>query len=678
MQFLFPGFLWALLALAIPIIIHLFYFRRFKKVYFTNVRFLKEVKEETSARSKLRNLLVLLMRLLALAFLVFAFAQPFIPQSDTVLQGQKAVSVYVDNSYSMEALSEDIPLLERAKRRAQEIVSAYAEDDRFQILTNDFEGKHQRLLSKEDALLMIEEIEIRPSVRNLGDVLERQKQVLATADLDNLVAYQVSDFQRNSAESLFEWRDTSVQVNLIPLEAVQENNISIDSAWFESPVQVLNQTNPLLIKVRNWGSEDAENIRLSMNYGGQDQPIGSLRIPAGEFVIDTAQMTVLRTGWQQAELNITDYPIEFDDRYFFTFKVAEKVNLLTIHEGAPNRYLSAAFANNPYFVLDNQASQGLDYSSFSNYQLIVLNDLNSISSGLSSALNEYVNNGGNVLVFPNASADIGAYNRFFGTFPANELRDYQVQTRAVGSINTDEFVFNDVFEDNSNNLKLPTTQGNYRLSNFSNRAQETLLLYRDGSPYLTKYQVGRGNLYISAAPLSEEINDLVRNGEIFVPMIFKMAISSGETPRIAYTIGQDRILEAEHRVTQGEQIYQLRSTNKEFIPEQRIARSKVILDVNNQLEEDGVYELYLEENETLHQYAFNYDRQESNLTYFNSDDLSAALDERITILDEAAEANFEQLIGERSQGIVLWRWCLVAALVFLGLEVLLLRLWKAA
>ena len=93
MQFLYPTFLFALAAIAIPIIIHLFYFRRFKKVYFTNVRFLKEVKEETSARQKLRNLLVLLMRCLAVIFLVFAFAQPFIPQDVAVKKGEKSVSV---------------------------------------------------------------------------------------------------------------------------------------------------------------------------------------------------------------------------------------------------------------------------------------------------------------------------------------------------------------------------------------------------------------------------------------------------------------------------------------------------------------------------------------------------------------------------------------------------------
>ncbi len=77
MQFIFPAFLAALAVIAIPVIIHLFYFRRFKRVYFTNVRFLKEVKK-TSNRRKLRNLLVLLMRCLAIAAMVLAFNSPFL------------------------------------------------------------------------------------------------------------------------------------------------------------------------------------------------------------------------------------------------------------------------------------------------------------------------------------------------------------------------------------------------------------------------------------------------------------------------------------------------------------------------------------------------------------------------------------------------------------------------
>ncbi|MEL6718786.1 MAG: BatA domain-containing protein, partial [Bacteroidota bacterium] len=599
MQFLYPGFLWALLALAIPIIVHLFHFRRFKKVYFTNVRFLKEVKEETSARSRLRNLLVLLMRLLALALLVFAFAQPFLPQDTEVKQGQKAVSVYVDNSFSMEALSEDVPLLEKAKQRAREIVSAYAEEDRFQVLTNDFEGRHQRMVGKEDALNLIDEIAIRPAVRTLDKVLTRQQQALESVDIENHVAYQISDFQRNVSNSLNEWRDTSMEVNLVPLQSIQENNISIDSAWFDAPVQIINQTNALVVKVRNWGNEAAENVRLSINYGGQNKPIGTLSIPAGEYVIDTAQITVLKTGWQEAELVITDYPIQFDDHYFFSFKVAEQVKMLSINETAPNRYLQAAFANSNYFKLDNQSSQRLDYSSFSDYQLIILNDLNSISSGLSSELNQFVSNGGNLLVFPSASANVGTYNSFFNSFPANELRRYEQQVRAVGGINTDEFVFADVFESTNTNLKLPSTQANFILSEFSSRRQENLLNYRDGNPFLTKYQVDKGNLYVCAAPLNEQVNDLVRNGEIFVPMIFKMAISSGETPDIAFTIGEDELLEADHKISQTEQVYKLRSNTNEFIPEQRVVRSNVLLGINNQIQQAGFYNLFLDSDEKL-------------------------------------------------------------------------------
>ncbi|HNM26701.1 MAG TPA: BatA domain-containing protein, partial [Saprospiraceae bacterium] len=180
MQFVFPYFLAALATLAIPIIIHLFYFRRFKKVYFTNVRFLKEVKEETSNRQKLRNLLVLLMRCLAIIFLVLAFAQPFIPRSGAVKKGEKAVSIFVDNSFSMNALSKDAALLELAKKRARDIVDAYPPSDRFQILTNDFEGRDQRLVSKEDALNRIEEIRTSPASRDLSKVLIRQQQALST------------------------------------------------------------------------------------------------------------------------------------------------------------------------------------------------------------------------------------------------------------------------------------------------------------------------------------------------------------------------------------------------------------------------------------------------------------------------------------------------------------------
>jgi uncharacterized membrane protein len=135
MQFLFPNFLWALGLLAIPVIIHLFYFRRYKEVYFTNVKFLKELVEETASRNKLKNLLILLSRLLALAALIFAFAQPFLNNENQKDLGSSAVSIYVDNSWSMNAKSTEISLFQLAKKKAFEIINAYTDADKFQIIS---------------------------------------------------------------------------------------------------------------------------------------------------------------------------------------------------------------------------------------------------------------------------------------------------------------------------------------------------------------------------------------------------------------------------------------------------------------------------------------------------------------------------------------------------------------
>ena len=128
MQFLYPAFLFGLLALAIPVIIHLFNFRRFKTVYFTNVRFLKNIQEETATKSRLKHILVLISRMLAIIFLVLAFAQPFIPSEQSADKAtKKAVSIYIDNSFSMEAVNNDEQLLNIAKRKAEETISSYGQ-----------------------------------------------------------------------------------------------------------------------------------------------------------------------------------------------------------------------------------------------------------------------------------------------------------------------------------------------------------------------------------------------------------------------------------------------------------------------------------------------------------------------------------------------------------------------
>ncbi|MEL7122686.1 MAG: BatA domain-containing protein [Bacteroidota bacterium] len=675
MQFLYPTFLFALAALAIPIIIHLFHFRRFKKVYFTNVRFLKEVKEETSARSKIRNLLVLIARLLALTFLILAFAQPFIPQTTEVQQGRKNVSLYIDNSFSMSALSRDVPLYETAKQRAREIIQAYSEQDRFQIITNDFSGRQQRLVSKEDALALVDEIENSPDVRQISKVVDRQQRALEREEASTQVAYLISDFQKTTTD-LSQLTDTTLNINLVPLAAISERNVSIDSVWFEAPVQMLNQNNPLVVKLRNLSDEPMENIRLSIRYDGQTKPVGTLTIPPFSTITDTVNISIFQTGWNQATLNITDYPIQFDDKYNFSFFVAESIKVLTINQELPNRFMAAAFGGIPYFEVDDRQVQNLDYSQFGNYQMIVLSDVQTISSGLASELRSFAENGGNVLVFPPKTADLTTYRSFLGSIPANQLGNFEDKERQVVQINTSEFVFKDVFQNSSANLKLPISQGNFT-SPRTGANEEPLLIYRDGSSYMSKYKLGDGNLYICLSPLDETINDLVKNGEIFIPMLYKMAISASRTQQIAYTIGSDEVIEQRHDNTGQDLVYKIKNEESgEFIPEQVTIGSNIFFTIGEQIKQAGFYNWFLNVTEPLGTIAFNYDRKESELSYFTKDELGSITNPKIDVIDINDSAVLTTLIEERSQGIVLWRLCLILALVFLAVEILLLRFWK--
>jgi len=673
MQFLYPSFLWALLALAIPIIIHLFYFRRFKKVFFTNVRFLKEIKDETSHRNKLKNLLILLSRCLAVAALVFAFAQPFIPKKGDIKSGINHVSVFIDNSFSMTAKRTDIPLLDYAKSKAKEIVSAYAEEDKFQVITHDFEGRHQRFVNKDDALAFIDEIETTPAVQTIAQVINKQKLLLSDAP-SNRISYLISDFQKNITDFNMAL-DTTIEYNLIPIQTQQDKNISVDSLWFEGPMPFFNQNNKLLIKVTNNSGETAEQVRITLKKDGQEKPISIRDIPANSSIEDTVLINVTASGWNKGVVNVSDYPIQFDDDYYFSFYVPDTIHALVINEGNGNKYINALFSGVSYFNVTNQNASQLQYRQFSKYNLIVLNDLRSITSGMTSALNAYLNDGGKVLVFPGKGAELSTYNSFLATHNGLRMEVNPNSERAVSRLNTDEFVFSDVYLNTSKNLKLPTVKYSFDIISGAQVAEERLAFYRDGGSFLSKYNVGNGQLFVCSAPLSEESNDLVFNSEVFVPMIYKIAISSGQLSPIAYTIGQNEIVTVKNLRDKVDYTYIVTDGNISFIPGQFPKGNQVALDLSGQIKTSGFYDVLLDET-LVSVVGMNYDRKESNRALYTESDLKENTKNlaNFNIIGANQQADLSTTVTQKDKGITLWKWFVILTLVFLALEILLVRL----
>lgn len=673
MQFVYPGFLWALTLIAIPVIIHLFYFRRYRQVLFSNVRFLKEVKEETSARNKLRNLLILLMRMLALTFLILAFAQPFIPGSSQREEGIQHVSIFIDNSFSMSSFGTEFSLLDQTRQRAMEIVRAYSIDDAFQILTQELSGSEHRTISQEEALARIEDIDISPERVSLGQVYERQKLWLEAEDAEQANAFWISDFQANTLGETFE-ADSLIDLQVLPLKAVRSANLLIDSCWLLSPVQMLNETAQLLVRIKNYSDQPVEQVVLSLEVNEQEKPLGTVSVPAGKVVIDTASITILKTGWHRVVARLTDFPVQFDDSYYLSFYVDEEIRVLSIFSGTPNQSVEAAFQNRNFFKLNQQPAGALNYTAFPDYDLIILENVSNISSGFSEALRTYLNSGGKVLVFPPALADLESYNRFLRTIPADALGSFQEKERTIGTINTEEFIFSDVFETLPRNLRLPSIQGSYTLDEMQTRASETLLAFRDGSSFLNKYVAGKGFLYLAVAPLENTYSQLTRHAEIFVPLLYKAAIARNESQSHAYIIGEDRIIEVENRLFDGESVYEMTGP-KVFIPGMQLLGNRALLDVNEQITEAGFYNLRLKD--TLQAvFAFNYNRLESDLAVLDKSELENILGEGVRFWEAAALTNMTEAIKAETLGKRLWKWCIIFALIFLALETGVIRFWK--
>lgn len=675
MQFLYPSFLWALMALAIPIIIHLFYFRRFKRVLFTNVKYLKEIKEETSNRNRLKNLLVLLSRCLAVAGLVFAFAQPYLPTGDRIKSGINHISVFVDNSFSMTAARQDIPLLDLAKDKARLIINSYSEEDKFQVLSHDFEGKHQRFVSKEDALAFVDEIQITPTVQMVDKIVKRQHQLMETVS-GNKISYIISDFQK-SISDFSTITDTTMEVNLLPLQSVNQKNISVDSVWFDGPIPFFNQNNKLVVRVRNNSGEDSEQVKLSFKKDGQDKPIGIVDIPANSVITDTVSVNVDKAGWHEGIVSVTDYPIQFDDEYYIAFPVPDTIKALFINESGSNRFMDALFDGVPYFSLANQNVNQLQYQQFVNFDLIILNDLKNISSGLNNELSQYLKSGGKVLIFPGKTSDIPSYNNFMAINGAGTIIGTNKSVKEVASINTEEFIFSDVYINTSKNLKLPKTTLSFDINNSASGLQEKLLVYRDGTSYLSKYKVGDGQLFVCAAPLDKESNDLVYNAEVFVPLIYKMAITTTKHKNLSYTISNNLAIETDNLRQSGDYVYKIKNEKLEFIPGQIPSGNKITLEVDDQVKSAGFYDLMLNDQVTG-KLAFNYNRRESDMSLYDESALAPLVSHntKLKIMNEALQANISTSIAEKDRGVVLWKWFLIAALVFLAIEALLLRYYK--
>lgn len=666
MRFLNPNFLWALLLVLVPIIIHLFYFRRYKKVYFSNTNFLNEIKEEKATKNRLKHLLVLFSRIFAITFLVFAFAQPFIPQNSQINSIKKLVSLYIDNSFSMGTEGDGILLFDEAKETAQKIIESYNESNSFQIISNDFEAKHQRIVNKSEALELLKEIKITPSIQAKTNVLEKQINNSRNFSGEKIF-YQLSDFQKNN--ELFE-SDTLHTINLVKFTPSLVRNISIQSVEFENPIFLEGQNNKLIVTIKNQSDEEKSgSFQLSIN--GNQKSLGNYTLLANSESIDTLTFTINENSWNEGKISLNDYPVIFDDNYYFAFYVEDKINVYSIYEGNKNNYIKAVFVNNENVNYKENNVNAINYNDFSNQHLVVINNLKSIPTGLLTTLKTYVNAGGYLLIVPNEKSDVQSYNQLFQSINVATFTNVQNTDRKVTEINAQHPLLNDIFIEKPNKIDLPNTKIHYVASKVIN--EEKVLSYSNLESFLSEFNTGKGKVYVLYTPLGNEFSNFTSQA-LYAPLVYKMAVSGVKSSSIAFPIQTNTSVLLHKLPKNSEAIVSIKNSETEIVPQKSIFNGLLHLQFPAKNLSSGFYEVVSNQNDYNALIALNYNRVESDLNYYSKQDLEThfATTENISIFENNL-VQISESVKLLENGKSYWKLCIILALLFLAIEVLLLR-----
>jgi len=680
MNFVNPYFLFALFSIAIPVLIHLFNFRKYKRIYFSNIRFLQEVKQETRRKSKLKHLLVLFSRILAIVSLVFAFAQPYLPISKISITANKnAVSIYIDNSFSMQAINKNGMLLEVAKNKAKEIVAAYQPTDEFQIITNDFEAKHQRFVSKKEMEALINEIKISSISRTIAEIYSRQSDFLNDNSKTTKNAYIISDFQKNACNINDIKSDSNIYTFLIPIVANKTNNIYIDSCWFINPIQQLNHQASLKVSIKNSSDEKLENLPVKLFINNQQKSLASVTIDANSETEIVLSYMINTTGIQHGKIEISDSPIVYDDVFYFNYEIIDKIAIQCINGNNQNIYLNTLFGKDSLFFFQNTNDKNIDYSGFSANNLIILNELESISTGLSSELQRYIYEGGSVVIIPSPKADLISYKSFLVSINSNFYTEIDTTNAKVSEINQNHPVFAGVFEKIPENVNFPIVNSFFKINKITNSNQEYLLRLENGNSFFTSQIIRKGKLYLSSVPFTDDFSNFAKN-TIFIPTLYNTALLSTPISSLFYIIGDDKPVSTGKYSTGSEEVFHIKSINSDFdiIPEHKTNQSQIDFYMHNQIKDAGNY--YLTSGKTnIKGLSYNYNRKESLLSFFDADEVNKLIEGKglktFSVIKNPNKT-LTELILEYNQGKRLWKWFLIAALLFLGIEVLILRFMK--
>ncbi|MFA5417731.1 MAG: BatA domain-containing protein [Bacteroidales bacterium] len=677
MYFQHHEFLFGLFALLIPLVIHLFNFRRHKKVYFSQVKLLKQITIETRKQRNLLHIIVLLLRMLVLLFLVLAIAKPVFESPETrevTPSGEK--TIYIDNSFSMMSEGNQGRLFNNAIGDALILVNGSPQDARFIVNDNDQYGLFNKALSRDEAADKLGEIQITPVVRSLSEVLLSGTKSETTNNGSRQMLI-FSDFQKNTADLQNIPADSNINYLFFPLQNIRYNNLVVDSLWFAEPMLIPGRKSTCLIRLKNNASTDYEKIPVILIINRQQKAVAGVDLKAHSSIDISMSYTPESAGWKYGEVKIEDYPITFDDQLFFAVKVVPHLNILAISNNGSSPALRQLFGSDSLFLLHQESAQHINYNRFNQYNLIILNSLNEITSGLTTQLVHYMEQGGHVVVISGGNlSEAGLLQQT----QSGRIAVIDTSKTRVSGIKITSPLFKNSIGRIPKNADLPIVLQHSRYIFPVQSGVESLVSLLNGDDLLARKNIGKGQLYILSSGLDRSYGNLSSN-LLFVPIMAGIASLSGSPEPLFYTVGQDEQLNfklSTHLQKDKPMTIMKQDGEESFIPEQLIQKGQLQLTLFGNIKTSGYYNLMLNDS-LVAAMAFNYSRNESDLRSYQPSEIDSICKAsgipHYRIVD-LTDASFTEVINALQKDSPIWKLFIIFALLALLAEGLLLRLSK--
>jgi len=641
MQFLHSGYFYALPVLLVPIFIHLFQLRRFKKYDFTNVTLLKKIKFKTRKSSQIKKWIILILRLLIIVFIIFAFSQPYFSNNKSIDTPSETV-LYLDNSFSMQALGANGPLFKRA---VQDVISEIKEGQKLTLLTNDVIYQSTELKDIKNKLLSVK---YSPNQLSLNNVILKAASLFSSSKTSLKTIVVVSDFQKIDKEELAN-TDTKIKVILVPLLPLNKINNYIDKVSIESS---LNSINLLNITAKT-NTKNIDSIPITLFR--EDKIIGKSILEKSKNY--KTSFEIQKIDGFKGKVSIEDSQVHFDDTFYFNIPKKNKISVLAISENTSSIFLKKIYSKDE-FIFKNQDHKSLNFNKINDANLIILNGVNNISSALINSLKNFMTNGGTILLIPGKQGNIVSYNQLISTQSNHYFQPKKSIVKSITQIEFNHFIFKDVFKTKVSNFQYPFVKSYYPITTLANK----ILSFENQQAFLSQLN----SLFVFTADLDLKNSNFTKS-PLIVPTLYNIGKFSLSNPPLYYFTETKNSFELKVDL-KNDDILKLSRNEEEFIPIQLNSSSKVRVTTEKLPNKPGHYAL-ITNNDTITNISYNYDRNESLLKYNNLADMKGY------IINNSVQKTLENINSE-SNVTWLWKWFIIFAIILLAFEMLILKYFK--